>query len=78
MTRGNWTDKECFYVSIIDADRFNAVAGPFKTHQEALDMVNPAIKAGGELDPRSHFYAWGTVKMVNGHKEGMLNEHLNI
>ncbi|MBW2569699.1 MAG: hypothetical protein JRE47_10115 [Deltaproteobacteria bacterium] len=76
--RGNWTDENCFYVSVKDGNQFNIVAGPFKTHKQALDLVEPAIKAGRILDPKSHFYAWGTVKMKNGHQEGILNKALNI
>ncbi len=78
MERGNWTDGPCFYVSIVDGKRFTTVAGPFRTHPEALSMVDPAIEIGRELDPKSHFYAWGTVKMENGHREGRLNTQLGI
>lgn len=78
MKRGNWTDGPCFYVSIIDGDRFNVVAGPFQEHQQALDMVDPARKVGNEVDWKSHFYGWGTVKMATGHTEGKLNSHLGI
>lgn len=78
MQRKNWTDKECYYVSIVDGNRFNTVAGPFETHRESLEMVKQARKIGMKLDPKSHFYGWGTVKMENGHKEGLLNNHLNI
>jgi len=76
MKRGNWTDEPCYYVSIIDGDQFNTVVGPFQTHQEALDMVEPARKIGSKVDWKSWFYGWGAVKMKNGHIEGMLNEHL--
>lgn len=76
--RGNWTDEPCYYVSIIDGPKFNVVAGPFRTHEKALEMVEPARKVGNEVDMKSHFYGWGTVKMKNGHKEGVLNEHLGI
>lgn len=76
--RGNWTDNPCFYVSIKDAGKFNVVAGPFKTHQEALDKVDIAIKVGQETDPKSWFYSWGTVKIQNGHRDGCLNNKLGI
>ena len=78
VLRGNWTDNPCFYVSIVDGSRFAVVAGPFRTHPEALSMVDPAIKAGRDADPKSHFYAWGTVKMKNGRKEGKLNKQLGV
>ncbi len=76
MKRGNWTDKPCFYVSIIDGDKFNVVAGPYKTHKKALEMVAPAKNAGREHDARSFFYAWGTAKMDTGHRDGLLNPYL--
>jgi len=75
---GSWADDECYYVSITDGPQFGLVAGPFRTHQEALDMVDPAIKVGREVDPKSHFYAWGTVKMANGYRTGNLNKKLGI
>ena len=78
MKRGNWTDAPCYYVSIIDGKKFNAVAGPFQTHQEALDQVEPARRVGAKVDPKSWFYGWGTVKMETGHTDGMLNSHLGI
>jgi len=78
MKRGNWTDGECYYVSIVDGDQFNIVAGPFETHKEALDMTERARKIGTEIDWKSWFYGWGTVKMKNGHREGVLNKHLDI
>ena len=78
IKRGNWTNDPCYYVSIVDGERFNVVAGPFKTHKEALSMVDPAIKTGRTVDPESHFYTWGTVKMENGYNEGCLNAQLNI
>ena len=78
MKRGNWTDTTCFYVSVVDGPKFALVAGPFRTHPEALSMVDPAIEVGREVDPKSHFYAWGTVKMKNGHRKGILNAQLGI
>lgn len=78
MKRNNWTDNPCYYVSIVDGQKFNVVAGPFRTHQQAIDTVEPAKEVGRKVDPKSHFYAWGTVKLKTGHKEGCLNAHLNI
>ena len=75
--RGNWTDGECYYVSIVEGERFALAVGPFQTHQEALDMVSSARDIGRELDPKSHFYSWGTCKMAHGHREGVLNAYLS-
>ena len=79
MTRGNWTDGECFYVTAIDnLDRVAQVAGPFRTHQEALDMEPRANSLGCELDPKAIWYRWGTSKWPNGHTDGVLNKQLEI
>ena len=78
MKRGNWTDNPCYYVSIIDGKKFNVVAGPFQEHQAALGMVDAARMIGSKVDPKSWFYGWGTVKMKDGHRDGMLNSHLGI
>jgi len=78
VDRGNWTDQESFYVSVIDGPRFNLLAGPFRTHQEALGMVEKTRTEGEKHDPRAHFYGFGTVKMKDGHREGFLNQYLGI
>jgi len=72
----DWRDHPCYYVSIVDGPRFNVVAGPFRSHQEALDMVKEANLVGCELDDRAWFYGWGTVKMQTGRIEGKLNPWL--
>ena len=76
MKRGNWTDRPCFYVSVIDGPKRALVAGPYRTHKEALAKVEPAKEAGAKADPWSTFYAWGTAKAPNGYREGMLNKAL--
>ena len=75
---GSWADDECFYVSIVDGPRFALMAGPFRTHQEALNLVDKANDIGREIDPASHFYGWGTVKMANGYRTGRLNKELGL
>ena len=74
-----WTDDPCFYVSVVDGKRFNLLAGPFKTHEEAKAIFEKtreeALKVGGEW---AWFYSYGTVKMINGYREGLLNGKLGI
>ncbi len=78
MKRGNWTDDPCFYVSVVDGPKFALLAGPFQTHQEALDMVDKARTEGEKHDPWACFYSFGTVKMKNGYTEGSLNKYLGM
>jgi len=78
MKRGNWTDNPCYYVSIVEGSKFGIVAGPFSTHREALDMVEPARKIGNENDRRGYLYTWGTTERENGYVEGSLNGYLGI
>jgi hypothetical protein len=73
-----WTDEPCFYVSVVDGGRVGLVAGPFKTHEEAQGMVETARKKACELDPWADFYAFGTVKTVNGWRRGVINDHLGV
>lgn len=83
--RGNWTDNECWYASAQDAGRTALVLGPFRTEADCRKWAYGALPDGGshlhaqllniacKLDPRSWFYAWGMVKLQNGHKDGSLN-----
>ena len=76
---GNWRDNPCYYVSVIDGDRFNLLAGAFRTHEQALEMVDAARNAALEYgDPKAWFYAYGTCKMENGYNSGILNKKLGI
>ena len=75
---GNWTDEPCYYVSVVDGPKFGVLAGPFRTHQEALDMVDNAREAANDADPWAAFYAFGTVKMSSGHHCGILNGKLGL
>lgn len=52
-----------FYVSVIDGTRSALVAGPFDTHAEALARVQPERDRWYDIDPKSHWYAWGTARV---------------
>lgn len=61
-----------FYVSVIDGPRiggeievkrFGLLAGPYETHEEALDRVDEVRKIAAEVNAWAHFYAFGTVKL---------------
>ena len=85
MSKKTWRAKPCFYVSVADWPRgavnpiqFGLAAGPFRTHQEALDLVEPARRAGEKADPWAAFYAWGTVKMKTGKTIGQFNDRMGI
>ena len=65
-----------FYVSIIDGPKWMPVYGPFKTHQEALENLPKAKAKGNEVDPKSFWYEWGTIKMSQEYsKPGILNQY---
>lgn len=89
MKRGNWTDGACYYVSVIDGDRFGLLLGPFRSEAECRRFAYCHAEDGGELtnnnllrskmyevDNRSWFYSVGMVKMKNGHREGVLNSRI--
>jgi len=80
-----WRERECFYVSIRDRtandgsqDRYAIALGPFRTHVEATDQVDLVRGMAEQVDDRAAFYAYGTCKMVNGSKCGILNERMNF
>ena len=62
-----------YYVSAIDDGRSARVCGPFTTHAEALENVEPARKALEDVDPRACFYAIGTCRCEANAGPGYLN-----
>lgn len=90
MPGSNWTDGPCFYVSVQDAGRTALVLGPFQQEADCRawayrdpadggdpDKCDRLRKEADKRDPRSWFYAWGMVKMANGHREGVLNNYVD-
>ena len=76
---GNWRDGECYYADCVDAGKVALLAGPFRTHQEALDILDRATDLAMDYgDPKAVFYAYGTCKMPNGKRLGLLNEKLGL
>lgn len=68
-----------YYVSVVDADRFNVLAGPFPTHQQALDLVETVRRIAEECDPRACWYGFGTTRMKDDYtKPGLLNDRVGI
>lgn len=63
MTRPTAPYSPGFYVSAIDGSRKALVAGPFESHEEALDAVDATRSEWCELDGRAWFYAWGTARV---------------
>lgn len=51
-----------YYVSAIDGTRSARVRGPYPTHAEALAMVDESSRVLTTIDPRAHFYAFGTCR----------------
>lgn len=71
-------DMRHFYVSVVDGTRTGLLAGPFSTHKEALDLVDIARELAQEADPFACFYAYGTLSMAAGTRQGVLNKALDI
>lgn len=68
-----------YYVSVIDGPRFGLLAGPFRTHVEALELVERARKEAERVDPRAVFYAFGTTAMHPDYRTpGKLNDPLGL
>lgn len=55
-----------YFVAARDGERYGLVHGPFPTHREALLAVDDARRALEGLDPRAHWYAFGTLRLKPG------------
>jgi len=81
MKFGNWTDEECYYVSVIDGNNTALLLGPFKNKEMCEKYAygeyrKEVVKVSCEIDSKAQFYAYGMLKMPNGHREGMLNDKI--
>lgn len=65
-----------FYVSVVDGKRVGLLAGPFPTHKQALDLVDEARELAEEADPFACFYAFGTLSLATGKRQGVFNGRL--
>ncbi len=65
-----------YFVSAVDADRVFFMAGPYRTHQEALDKVQTALMIADKHDGRAWFMSWGTCRLEDDSTRiGTLNKH---
>jgi len=62
-----------YYVSVVDGSRSSLLLGPFSKHMEALLKVEAVRKLANELEPKSHFYGFGTAKS-DSNRAGLLND----
>ena len=52
-----------FYVSAINGQRKHLIAGPYATHEKALEQVNAVRDVAHDREPMSWFFAWGTCSV---------------
>lgn len=72
-----------YYVTVVDGGRVARLAGPFMDdHAAALAMVDPVRRKAEELDPRAHWYAFGTCRMPSDDsvpiRAGSLNRYFGL
>jgi hypothetical protein len=51
-----------YFVTAVDGSKWYYMAGPYATHQQALDAVQPALKIADKNDGRAWFMSWGTTQ----------------
>ena len=51
-----------YYVSAVDGNKYALMLGPFKMHEEALQMVEQCRNKACDLNPHSHWWQWGTCR----------------
>jgi hypothetical protein len=70
-----------YYVSVIDGSRTGLLLGPFRTHQLALNKVEQVRQHAVLLDPKAHFYGFGTCKVTQDPttlRAGLLNKDFGL
>ena len=71
-------ESKMYYVTMI-RDRVGTarLAGPYATHDEALQLVDKVRNIAYNVDPRSHWDSFGTCGVTSAeHKSGVLNNHI--
>jgi len=64
-----------YYVTAIDGGQVYWMAGPYKTHPEALALVDKALNIADKHDGRAWFMSWGTSRRKDGYDQpGSLNK----
>ena len=79
------TKPGAYYVSMFDQSGNNGsgrvayLAGPFMNdHARALALVDQAREMAYGVDPRSHWYSFGTCRMDTAGPVGKLNSLLGV
>lgn len=75
------TKPGAYYVSAVDTGRTALLFGPFMNdHAGALAAVDKVRKAACDVDPRAHWYAFGTVRLYDRetYPLGSLNNLLGL
>jgi len=69
-----------YYVTVIDGRKTGILAGPFPNdHATALGLVDRARTVACELNPRAHFYSFGTARFPSDFTTpGVLNKELGL
>lgn len=68
-----------FFVTVRNDSRVGYLAGPFETHQEALDAVPQAKSLAHARDPWAVFYSFGTASLPRDYPRmpaGIFNKQL--
>ena len=77
------TKQGAYYVTVIDGGRVGRLLGPFyDDHAAALAMLDKVREKATEIDPRAHFYAFGTCRIPSDDSVpircGVLNKYFGM
>lgn len=68
-----------YFVTMCRGSRAAFLAGPFETHEQALECVDEARRLACEINALHHFDAFGTASCAAAiAPRGALNERLGI
>lgn len=72
--QGTCPEPSFYYVSAIDGPSYWLLAGPYRTHLEALALVDRVKEIAHENHARSVFYSFGTCRTPESHGRGSANK----
>lgn len=71
-----------YYCTVIDGSNYALLAGPYESHQEAIDNLPTVKRVALKTDARAAFYAFGTARLeldeTRIRPAGVLNEKAGL
>lgn len=71
-----------YYCTVMDGPNYALLAGPYDSHQDALDNLPKAKQIAQQVDAKAVFYAFGTARIERNatviRPAGVLNTEMGL